>query len=166
MEGFVAWSTAATPAQVSFARVPPECSFLPICSLAESMCSRHDRRSKQAFREHHCDTCSEKIFARCLSSSTMTFRSLCWNQLLVCRSGPFEAGRSGRVLLTSADNEANMENYLHRIGRSGRFGRKGVAINFVTNNDVRTMTLASRQEMPIQEHPGARNDMITEMYSF
>ena len=53
-----------------------------------------------------------------------------------------------------------MENYLHRIGRSGRFGRKGVAINFVTNNDVRTMTLASRQEMPIQEHPGARNDMI------
>ena len=101
-----------------------------------------------------CRTCSEKIFARCLSSSTMTFRSLCWNQLLVCRSGPFGAGRSG------TDNEANMENYLHRIGRSGRFGRKGVAINFVTNNDVRTMTLASRQEMPIQEHPGARNDMI------
>ena len=24
------------------------------------------------------------------------------------------------------------ENYIHRIGRSGRFGRKGVAINFVT----------------------------------
>ena len=70
------------------------------------------------------------------------------------------------MLLTFADNEANMENYLHRIGRSGRFGRKGVAINFVTNNDVRTMTLASRQEMPIQEHPGARNDMITEVYSF
>jgi len=28
------------------------------------------------------------------------------------------------------------ENYIHRIGRSGRFGRKGVAINFVTNNDM------------------------------
>jgi len=28
------------------------------------------------------------------------------------------------------------ETYLHRIGRSGRFGRKGVAINFVTKNDV------------------------------
>ena len=24
------------------------------------------------------------------------------------------------------------ETYLHRIGRSGRFGRKGIAINFVT----------------------------------
>ena len=29
--------------------------------------------------------------------------------------------------------------YLHRIGRSGRYGRKGVAINFVTNNDVRKL---------------------------
>jgi translation initiation factor 4A len=27
------------------------------------------------------------------------------------------------------------ECYLHRIGRSGRFGRKGVAINFITNRD-------------------------------
>ena len=24
---------------------------------------------------------------------------------------------------------SNRENYIHRIGRSGRFGRKGVAIN-------------------------------------
>ena len=31
----------------------------------------------------------------------------------------------------------NRENYIHRIGRSGRFGRKGVAINFVTHGDVR-----------------------------
>lgn len=39
-----------------------------------------------------------------------------------------------------------MENYLHRIGRSGRFGRKGVAINFVTNNDVRTMMLVIKSQ--------------------
>ena len=31
------------------------------------------------------------------------------------------------------------ELYIHRIGRSGRFGRKGVAINFVTNDDVRIL---------------------------
>ena len=30
----------------------------------------------------------------------------------------------------------NKENYLHRIGRSGRFGRKGTAINFVTPRDA------------------------------
>jgi len=28
------------------------------------------------------------------------------------------------------------ETYMHRIGRSGRFGRKGVAINFITKQDV------------------------------
>merc|ERR1719321_2193973 len=42
-------------------------------------------------------------------------------------------------LVINYDLPQNLENYLHRIGRSGRFGRKGVAINFVTNNDVRTM---------------------------
>lgn len=26
--------------------------------------------------------------------------------------------------------------YIHRIGRGGRFGRKGVAINFVASEDV------------------------------
>ena len=31
-----------------------------------------------------------------------------------------------------------LETYLYRIGRSGRFGRKGIAINFVTprNKDI------------------------------
>lgn len=28
---------------------------------------------------------------------------------------------------------------LYRIGRSGRFGRKGVAINFVKNDDIRIL---------------------------
>ena len=31
-------------------------------------------------------------------------------------------------LVINFDLPQNMENYLHRIGRSGRFGRKGVAI--------------------------------------
>ena len=29
--------------------------------------------------------------------------------------------------------------YLHRIGRSGRWGRKGVAVNFVTKYDIHLM---------------------------
>lgn len=29
--------------------------------------------------------------------------------------------------------------YLFRIGRGGRFGRKGIAINFVTEEDKRTL---------------------------
>lgn len=40
-------------------------------------------------------------------------------------------------LVINFDLPTNRENYIHRIGRSGRFGRKGVAINFLTDGDVR-----------------------------
>merc|ERR1712007_422708 len=42
-------------------------------------------------------------------------------------------------LVINYDLPTNRESYIHRIGRSGRFGRKGVAINFVTNDDIRLM---------------------------
>jgi len=34
--------------------------------------------------------------------------------------------------------------YLHRIGRSGRWGRKGTAINFVTRWDMKMMKEVER----------------------
>ena len=34
-------------------------------------------------------------------------------------------------LIINYDLPNNRELYIHRIGRSGRYGRKGVAINFV-----------------------------------
>ncbi|KAL7581194.1 hypothetical protein ACA910_005980 [Epithemia clementina (nom. ined.)] len=40
-------------------------------------------------------------------------------------------------LVINFDLPTNRENYIHRIGRSGRFGRKGVAINFLTGDDAR-----------------------------
>lgn len=42
-------------------------------------------------------------------------------------------------LVICYDLPNNRELYIHRIGRSGRFGRKGVAINFVKNDDVRIL---------------------------
>lgn len=42
-------------------------------------------------------------------------------------------------LVINYDLPTNRENYIHRIGRGGRFGRKGVAINFVTEEDTRTL---------------------------
>jgi translation initiation factor 4A len=42
-------------------------------------------------------------------------------------------------LVINYDLPTNRENYIHRIGRGGRFGRKGVAINFVTGEDSRAM---------------------------
>jgi len=42
-------------------------------------------------------------------------------------------------LVINYDLPTNRENYIHRIGRGGRFGRKGVAINFVTEEDRRAL---------------------------
>jgi translation initiation factor 4A len=42
-------------------------------------------------------------------------------------------------IVINFDLPANRESYLHRIGRSGRYGRKGVAINMVTARDVSTL---------------------------
>lgn len=59
------------------------------------------------------------------------------------------------------DLPQNMENYLHRIGRSDKFGMRGVAINFVTNNDVRTMKdIEKYYHTQIEECPIDIADML------
>merc|ERR1712137_190185 len=58
-------------------------------------------------------------------------------------------------LVINYDLPANRENYIHRIGRGGRFGRKGLAINFVTKedarslNDIETFYNTNVEEMPM-----------------
>jgi len=42
-------------------------------------------------------------------------------------------------LVINYDLPNNRELYIHRIGRSGRYGRKGVAINFVKSDDIRVL---------------------------
>ena len=37
------------------------------------------------------------------------------------------------------DLPKHLETYIHRIGRSGRFGRKGIAINFITESEYEKM---------------------------
>lgn len=49
-------------------------------------------------------------------------------------------------LVINYDLPTNRENYIHRIGRGGRFGRKGVAINFVTTEDVRMLRDIERKQ--------------------
>ena len=39
-------------------------------------------------------------------------------------------------VVINVDLPTNTESYLHRIGRGGRFGKKGIAINFVSRRDV------------------------------
>lgn len=52
------------------------------------------------------------------------------------------------------DFPGDKENYLHRIGRSGRFGRKGVAVNFIAANDVPMMKeIEKHYSTQIEEMP-------------
>ena len=44
-------------------------------------------------------------------------------------------------LVINFDVPRSKETYIHRIGRSGRYGRKGVAINFVTERDMENLDI-------------------------
>ncbi|KTW26924.1 ATP-dependent RNA helicase eIF4A [Pneumocystis jirovecii RU7] len=64
-------------------------------------------------------------------------------------------------LVINYDLPSNRENYIHRIGRGGRFGRKGVAINFVTSDDVRMMRdIEQFYSTQIEEMPMNVADLI------
>ncbi len=64
-------------------------------------------------------------------------------------------------LVICYDLPLNRESYIHRIGRSGRFGRKGVAINFVTEDDVSVLRdIEQYYGTQIDEMPMNIADMI------
>jgi len=53
------------------------------------------------------------------------------------------------------------DNYIHRIGRSGRFGRKGVAINFIKYDDVNMMREIEKfYSTTIEELPANINNLL------
>ncbi|CAF3648309.1 unnamed protein product [Rotaria sordida] len=55
----------------------------------------------------------------------------------------------------------NRENYIHRIGRGGRFGRKGVAINLVTEEDRAPMrSIEQFYNTKVREMPMNIADLI------
>jgi len=64
-------------------------------------------------------------------------------------------------LVINYDLPNNRELYIHRIGRSGRYGRKGVAINFVRNDDIRILRdIEQYYSTQIDEMPMNVADMI------
>ena len=65
---------------------------------------------------------------KCLLSSSKSLNYVLW-----------DTGILIGINETSYDLPSNRELYIHRIGRSGRFGRKGVAINFVKNDDLKIL---------------------------
>lgn len=64
-------------------------------------------------------------------------------------------------LVINYDLPNNRELYIHRIGRSGRFGRKGVAINFVKNDDLKVLRdIEQYYSTQIDEMPLNVTDLI------
>ena len=65
-------------------------------------------------------------------------------------------------LVINFDIPKSKETYIHRIGRSGRYGRKGVAINLITDRDISMMTdIESFYETKIVEMPQNINDYLS-----
>ncbi|KAI6186785.1 RNA helicase [Aphelenchoides besseyi] len=64
-------------------------------------------------------------------------------------------------LVVNYDLPNNRELYIHRIGRSGRYGRKGVAINFVKQDDIRILRdIEQYYSTQIDEMPMSINDVL------
>ncbi|KAK3562142.1 hypothetical protein QTP86_030141 [Hemibagrus guttatus] len=68
-------------------------------------------------------------------------------------------------LIINYDLPNNRELYIHRIGRSGRYGRKGVAINFVKNDDIRILRdIEQYYSTQIDEMPMNACLLISKLY--
>ena len=64
-------------------------------------------------------------------------------------------------LVINYDLPREKETYIHRIGRSGRYGRKGVSINFVTDRDMEYQNeIQSFYDTKIEEMPQNINDYL------
>jgi translation initiation factor 4A len=64
-------------------------------------------------------------------------------------------------MVLNYDLPTDRENYIHRIGRGGRFGRKGVAINFLTRDDIRAMKdIETFYNTSVDELPSDVADLI------
>jgi len=84
----------------------------PVCCVHSNMDTK-DR--EQAFNDFKIGSC------RVLISSNVTARGIDVQQVST---------------VINFDIPKDVHTYLHRIGRSGRWGRKGVGINFITRRDI------------------------------
>ncbi|TGZ70081.1 hypothetical protein CRM22_003377 [Opisthorchis felineus] len=66
-------------------------------------------------------------------------------------------------LVVNYDLPATPSDYLHRIGRSGRFGRRGLAVSFVADADDRRKldAIARQYRIAIPPAPAALDKMLT-----
>lgn len=101
-----------------------------VCCIHSSMTVEDREREFQKFRNGE---------YRCLISSNVTARGIDIQQVST---------------VINFDIPKCPHTYLHRIGRSGRWGRKGMAINFVTKYDIQIMrTIENHYKITMEELP-------------
>ena len=106
----------------------------PVCMLHSSMEKSERERAFSEFRTGA---------ARVLISSNVTSRGIDIQQVSI---------------VINFDLPRDIHNYLHRIGRSGRWGRKGTGINFITRRDIVKMKeIESYYSTQIDELPSDFN---------
>ena len=106
----------------------------PVCCIHSGM-EKHERDA--AFSDFKCGK------HRVLISSNVTARGI-------------DVQNVGVVI--NFDVPKDVHTYLHRIGRSGRWGRKGIAINFVTRWDLKKIKeIAVYYQTTITEMPAVLN---------
>ena len=109
----------------------------PVCCIHSSMEKSERDKSLQSFR---------KGAFRVMVSSGVTARGIDVQQVST---------------VINFDMTRSYETYLHAIGRSGRFGRKGLAINFVTKHDIDFMRrLEKHYNITISELPADLEKLI------
>ena len=109
----------------------------PVCCIHSSMEKSERDKSLQSFR---------KGAFRVMVSSGVTARGIDVQQVST---------------VINFDMTRSYETYLHAIGRSGRFGRKGLAINFVTKHDIDFMRrLEKHYNITISELPADLDKLI------
>jgi superfamily II DNA/RNA helicase len=107
---------------------------------------------------------TEEGFSVCAIHSSMdkternsTFRNFCTGGYRVLISSNITARGidvQQVAVVINFDITNCVHTYLHRIGRSGRWGRKGLAINFVTKRDIGYMkNIEDHYKISISELP-------------
>jgi len=104
----------------------------PVCCIHSSMEKSEREKSFKDFKGG---------VARVLISSNVTSRGIDIQQVSV---------------VINFDLPRDVHNYLHRIGRSGRWGRKGTGINFITRRDIPKMKeIEAYYSTQVDELPGS-----------
>jgi len=110
-----------------------------LCEDSFPVCAIHSGMEKQERTEAYKEFKSGKH--RVLVSSNVTARGIDIQQVSI---------------VINFDIPKCVHTYLHRIGRSGRWGRKGIGINFITKRDARYIkTIETHYDTKIQDLPAS-----------